>query len=923
MPRRALPKSAGARRKRGTTGLAKEDRIKKHNALVDLYVAKRHLSNLKEVSDSSSSDADSQEVVTSDDEAENELLKLRSMLGCRGTGSNGAAGASAGAGGLAKKRGAGDDDTAEPTLEDVLGVKSRKQRGADKSRRVGPNGALDEDDDDMLDEEHIGDEDDEDDMMDDEEEEWEIMEEGDEDMFASDGDDDDGAAASDEVDSNVDRAHISLDDDDLDDGANDDDRNRATFVNGSHANPALPADDLFLAKYINNILGKPDESALEASAELSLDASVAPAREFAPPSQSRNQKRPQNNNNNNNTNGPKERTVDDVNPNCQMQLSSKAKKSIKMLGASPSSFVDGLLLRAHKLILQQQQQSSSFSPPSSTDSSATTTQLESALIRLFSSYADATISARTWHNAREICLAYATHCVNHLFKAKDVIRRNDATLARQEQEQQQQQLKNKKNSATGAASKKNADDKELEEDDEEDEQKFRDRNFGNTRILVLLPMRNSAHRFVKDLCLLTGTDWDSFQHCSSFDSDFSEMDEVKDPTFHRRPLDFQRQFDGNINDTFCFGAKVDKEKAAKNLNKLKQLKQQTQQHQQRQQQQQDAGEGEEKKLLQKRSEFSLQVYVPFLDCDMIVASPLGLRKRLEKDGNLSVALSSIEVVVIDEAHVMLMQSWSHVDACLALLNKLPTTTTEGLNDMTRIYSWALDGQSRRHRQTLLISAFSHAAFPRTMRESCCNNSGRAVLARSISVGAVSATPVGLRQHFLRLRDVASVEQVDEARFNYFTKSWFPTKIQPLMEQNVRTILYVPSYFDFARLKAWLDDQHRGSVAVLCEHSTQKEQRQALGQFTDQERCLLLFTERFYYFRRYFVKQADAVFFYSPPLVDFFYSDVVSRLNVDSPHAQAHTLFCKYDLHELSRVVSGEKAQQMLTRPADSYMIVNK
>lgn len=48
-----------------------------------------------------------------------------------------------------------------------------------------------------------------------------------------------------------------------------------------------------------------------------------------------------------------------------------------------------------------------------------------------------------------------------------------------------------------------------------------------------------------------------------------------------------------------------------------------------------------------------------MDCDILVASPLGMKMMSEKEGSTDL-LSSVEVVAVDGADVMLMQNWEHV-----------------------------------------------------------------------------------------------------------------------------------------------------------------------------------------------------------------------------------------------------------------------
>lgn len=216
-------------------------------------------------------------------------------------------------------------------------------------------------------------------------------------------------------------------------------------------------------------------------------------------------------------------------------------------------------------------------------------------------------------------------------------------------------------------------------DDAEEEVECRDRGFGKTRILLILPLRNIALRYVATIVNILGLETKRCSKLSQFFSDFSEVEEAMDPSFRRRPLDYRTQFDGNIDDSFCFGLALHPD--------------------------------------------HLQVYSHVLNSDILICSPLGLRKRMEKNGDCLVALSSIEVCCVDEAHVILMQNWQHLTAVLEDVSKKPRDTTEGLSDLSRVYPWALQQQCASHRQTIFFSNISNAVIASTFRMGV-NNSGK-------------------------------------------------------------------------------------------------------------------------------------------------------------------------------------------------------
>uniref|UniRef100_A0A0A9W8I9 UTP25 NTP hydrolase-like domain-containing protein n=1 Tax=Lygus hesperus TaxID=30085 RepID=A0A0A9W8I9_LYGHE len=125
-------------------------------------------------------------------------------------------------------------------------------------------------------------------------------------------------------------------------------------------------------------------------------------------------------------------------------------------------------------------------------------------------------------------------------------------------------------------------------------------------------MRNIALRYLHTLLALLNLSPAQCVNYEGFVSDFSEIEDAVDTRFGRRAVDYQRQFSGNIDDSFCVGIRIDPD--------------------------------------------ALHLYAHPLNSDLLLCSPLGLRKRLERNADLSVALSSIEVCVIDEAHVLFMQN---------------------------------------------------------------------------------------------------------------------------------------------------------------------------------------------------------------------------------------------------------------------------
>ena len=516
---------------------------------------------------------------------------------------------------------------------------------------------------------------------------------------------------------------------------------------------------------------------------------------------------------------------------------------------------------------------------------------ERGLLDLLEGYPDVLDTLHCWQNSESRREIYALHLLNHWFKARSVVLAHDALLAKRkkaqrarrrqqwaDRKQQQQQQQEERSSAKksppfnndkgkgkkDSPSRKTAD----AEEEEEEELELRDRGFSKTRLCVMCPLRNHAYKFVYTLVSILQADPEKCPKLAMFEQDFTEIEEALDPTFKRRPRDYQRAFEGNIDDSFCVGLRLEPER--------------------------------------------VHVYAHPLNSDVLLCSPLGLRRRIEKNGDVLVSLSSIEVCLLTEAQMLYQQNWMHVTAVLELLNKRPTETTHGLSDLRRVYAWALEGKSGRHRQTIVSTEVGNAAMLSAFRTLSVNNSGKLLLQRRADPGVLSRILVPVRQHFIRF-DPTSLATVDDDRFAFFTKQMYETKINAMAERDVRVIIFVPAYFDFVRVRNYLHRDYRESYVAISEYTSLKQQRKALGQFSDLERPVLLVTERFYFFKRYFVKMAEALIFYAPPMFPEYYASLTNRLVATSPNALTMTLFCRYDTHELNRLVGTSRMVQLLER----------
>ncbi|KAF8977693.1 hypothetical protein BGZ52_006812 [Haplosporangium bisporale] len=140
------------------------------------------------------------------------------------------------------------------------------------------------------------------------------------------------------------------------------------------------------------------------------------------------------------------------------------------------------------------------------------------------------------------------------------------------------------------------------------------------------------------------------------------------------------------------------------------------------------------------------------------------------------------------------------------------------------------------------------------------------------------------------------------------------------------MIFVPSYFDFVRLRNYFSE-NKYSFAAICEYTSNANVSRARSSFFHGEVSFLLYTERFHFFRRYNIRGTFHLAFYGLPEHPQFYPEMLNLLALPagkeksrSKHAAATgledramsctALFTKYDLLKLQRIVGTERASNM-------------
>ncbi|GAA5946457.1 hypothetical protein JCM1841_003883, partial [Sporobolomyces salmonicolor] len=408
-----------------------------------------------------------------------------------------------------------------------------------------------------------------------------------------------------------------------------------------------------------------------------------------------------------------------------------------------------------------------------------------------------------------------------------------------------------------------------------------DQGFTRPKVLILAPFRNSALAWMQHL--LNFSLATNIENYPRFVSEYSLPEGATDKLVENReqyPEDHVETFKGNIDDSFRVGLKVTR-KAAK-------------------------------------------VFAEFYQADVIVASPLGLRTSIEKEDD-SDFLSSIEILIVDQMDVMLMQNWEHVQFVMDRLNKLPEEA-HGC-DFSRVKPWYLDGKAPYLRQSLLLSSHLTPEIQSLFASSLHNLGGK--LKASLSYdGVLDRVPRGVRQVWSRF-EAGEVWEEDDRRFEWFTTKTLPALLKSAISSS-QTIIFVPSYFDFVRLKRYLTKLDDFSFASISEYTPTPDVSRARGAFFSGKKKFLLVSERFHFFRRYRLRGAKTFVFYSPPDHPSYYAEFLSfpfsspsapsalagnpeadPADVDESELSAHVVFSKYDLMKVERIVGTRDARRMV------------
>ncbi|OPL20210.1 hypothetical protein AM593_07802, partial [Mytilus galloprovincialis] len=132
---------------------------------------------------------------------------------------------------------------------------------------------------------------------------------------------------------------------------------------------------------------------------------------------------------------------------------------------------------------------------------------------------------------------------------------------------------------------------------------------------------------------------------------------------------------------------------------------------------------------------------------------------------------------------------------------------------------------------------------------------------------------------------SSYSQLADDRFNFFLQKILPTHKDPVLAQ---TLIYVPSYFDFVRLRNYFV-------------------REDLS---------------FVYISEFKIRGIKHIIFYELPLFPHFYSELCNMLIENRQENSSCTvMYSQYDVQKLTEIVGSDRASHMISSSKHIHMFV--
>lgn len=496
-------------------------------------------------------------------------------------------------------------------------------------------------------------------------------------------------------------------------------------------------------------------------------------------------------------------------------------------------------------------------------------QLE--LYSLLKNYKDLLYTNQSIDNHDDIQKVYVLHVLDHLISSRARIISNNKVFEK----------------------------KTLSDNIIHDDPKLRDQGYTRARILIIVPFRYSALKIGKSIANLLGEGL-NISHLDRFIKEFGDED-GDDSTLRpitcdgKKPNDYYHTFHGNTDDSFRVGLKLTKK--------------------------------------------SLKFFSDFYDSDIIIASPLGLKTVITPDENHANKnsdldqvpvggdrdfLSSVEIVIFDQADIFLMQNWEHVLDFMQHINFMPSRPRK--MDISRIRPWHLENWSKYYRQLIMFTSISVPLVHSFFQTHSLNYEGYLTFRHRVDNPQAKQVISICKQQFVYY-DSSNAKDSSDDRYNFFIKHVLPkyTALGNNLSEDENknpmdhTLIVVSSYFDYVRLRNYFR-REKLSFTQICEYTEENKVAKARQLFYFGARQFLIYTERCHFYHRYKIKGIRRVVFYEPPIYGKFYTEIVNMLAPelqgkkfveDSERFVATTLFSNHDTLQLGAIIGYSNAVKLI------------
>mmetsp|Transcript_1590 Transcript_1590/g.2903 ORF Transcript_1590/g.2903 Transcript_1590/m.2903 type:complete len:770 (+) Transcript_1590:92-2401(+) len=507
-------------------------------------------------------------------------------------------------------------------------------------------------------------------------------------------------------------------------------------------------------------------------------------------------------------------------------------------------------------------------------------ELQAAIYPALANYCDSLITCMSQQNRKAFDNILALHILNHVLTANYDITSHNNIIREMEKKE-----------------------------DNVDTERYRDQGYTRPKVLILLPTRSLAHKFVKTMISMLGENYCT-ENEERFEAEFGpvETDIDEDNKADQRRRMVQKAKGSEWLELFADGVNSDDDfKIGITMSNMK--------------------KGKKSKFAD--SGVAVKYFSDFYHSDIILASPLGLKiatnNEYEEDGDTDF-LSSIEIAIAHHCDVLMMQNWDHMTTIMDRLNRQPKKST-GI-DFSRVRQYLLSGQASRWRQLVFVSRFSDPYIISTFNRHSKSIEGILKIRRRVPTdeGSICNVLTKVRQVFQRVSCQSFASQ-GESKVKYFKDVILPQLIQTKQKH---TLIYIPSYFDFVSirnimLKHEIASNHFVSVT---EYSRVSEVSRGRTRFMQGKKRIMLYTGRAHFYMRHHIKGAKHLIMIGLPDYAEFYpgllnmlSDEIATSDIESSSTGMSCLniFTKYDAQSLERIVGTTYSERMIKSEKKTFL----